>query len=396
MSRPGPRTIGVVTFSRAEYSACRPVIEAIQAEDDLALHLLVSGTHLAAEFGSTIEAIEADGFVIADRIEMLDPNDTPAGTGRSIGRAVIGLAESFARSRPDILLLAGDRLELLAVAAAAYPFGLPLAHLSGGEITQGAYDDQVRHALTKLSHLHFVAHEQASRRLIQMGEEGWRVHTTGEPALDLIGRTELMERRELARFLGMDLSPPVVVVTQHPTTLSGQVATIEVDQLLATLDCLAATIIFTSPNADPGGRAIAKRLQDFASTRPRAAFFASLGQRRYWSLLAIADLMVGNSSSGIWEAPSFELPAVNIGRRQDGRLRAANVIDAAPESKAILAAIERGLDPAFKASLAGLVNPYGDGSAALCIVGVLKQLELGMKLLQKRFVDRPEVSLLDP
>lgn len=387
MSHTPRRRIGAVTFSRSEYSGLAPVMKAIQAEPELELELLVSGTHLSPQFGLTVKEIEADGLPIAERIEMLEADDSPLGTARSLGRAVLGLAASLERLKPDILLLAGDRLELLAVAAAAYPFGLPLAHLSGGEISEGAYDNQVRHALTKLCHLHFVATAEAARRLIQMGEEEWRVHITGEPALDLIGQTELMTRQELERSLGLELDPPVVVVTLHPTTLDEIDSAAEAEELIRALGQLEATLVITSPNADPGGLAIRERLEAFAASRPSAVFLASLGQRRYWSLLALADLMVGNSSSGIWEAPSFGLPVVNIGQRQKGRLRAANVIDAAAKAEAILTAIRQGLDPVFRASLQGLRNPYGDGQASRRIVEVLKRIEMGIGVLRKKFID---------
>jgi UDP-hydrolysing UDP-N-acetyl-D-glucosamine 2-epimerase len=384
------RRIGVATFARSEYSTCLPLLRAIQADAEFELHLLVSGAHLSPEFGNTVKDIEADGFAIADRIEMrVSSDDTPEGVVESNGWGTIGFAHSFARSRPDILLLVGDRLELLAAASAALPFRIPVAHVSGGDVTEGALDNQVRHAMSKLSHLHFVAMEEHAQRLLQMGEEGWRVFVTGDPALDLVHQVRLLSRRELSQTLGRELTSPVVIVTFHPTTLGSISVHDELDSLLAALTRLSGTLILTSPNADAGNRTILNRLQEFTGTRPHTALFFNLGQLTYYSLMAQADLMLGNSSSGIWEAPTFRLPVVNVGDRQRGRIRAGNVIDAPPDADAIEQAIHRGLQPAFRASLRDLQNPYGDGRTSPRIVSTLKRVALDTRLLQKRFVDRP-------
>lgn len=379
------RKIGIVTTSRADYSSVLPMMQLISDDRDIELLLFVSGMHLAPEFGLSVREIESDGFAITDRIEMLVASDTPQAVAKSIGLGVIGFADSLVRSRPDILLIVGDRFELLSVACAALPLAVPVAHVSGGDITESLVDNQVRHAVTKMSHLHFVAMPSHAKRLLQMGEEAWRVHVTGDPALDLIGQMKFMSRSELSESLGLELKPPVLVVTLHPTTLGSFSVTEEVTTLLAALDHVPGTLIFTYPNADAEARMIIDRIRAFVKGRPLAGLFFNLGQVRYYSLLALADLMVGNSSSGAWEAPSFHLPVVNVGERQRGRFCVENVIDADVDEDAIRAAIGKGLDPAFRASLRNVRNLYGDGHATPRILGVLKEIELGPRLLQKRF-----------
>jgi UDP-hydrolysing UDP-N-acetyl-D-glucosamine 2-epimerase len=381
------RTIGVATFARSDYSSCLPILRALREDAGLGLHLIAGGAHLAPEFGCTARDIEADGFMIDERVETLVSSDTPQGEAKSVGLGVIGLAQSFTRFRPDLLLVVGDRLELLAAAIAALAFRIPLAHVSGGDISEGAIDNQVRHALSKMSHVHFVAMPAHADRLRQMGEEPWRIFVSGDPALDLIRQTRLASRAELAEALRLELRPPVLLVTFHPTTLGDAQVEEEIDVLLAALGDVQGTLVFTYPNADQHSRVIVERVRCFLARRPGSGLFFSLGQRNLYSLLAVADLMVGNSSSGIWEAPSFRLPVVNIGERQRGRLRAANVIDAPSNADAIRAAVRRGLGPDFRASLRDLTNPYGDGHAAARIKEVLAGIELGPRLLRKRFVD---------
>jgi UDP-hydrolysing UDP-N-acetyl-D-glucosamine 2-epimerase len=386
------RTIGVATVARSDYGSCLPILRAVSADPDLALHLVAAAAHLAPAHGETVAAIEADGFRVADRIDMLLSSSTPGGAARSIGLGTLGFAQSFERVRPDVLLVVGDRYELLSVACAALPFRIPLAHVSGGEVTEGAFDEQVRHALTKMSHLHFVAMPECAERVIRMGEEPWRVRVTGDPALDAIPRLDRLSRSELADLLGVPLTPPVIVATYHPVTLAGDPAA-EIAGLTAALDEIAGTVVFTAPNADPGGAEVARTIRNFVARRPGAVLYLNLGQRAYYSLLALADLMVGNSSSGIWEAPSFELPVVNIGLRQLGRRRGANVIDVPdPDAEQIAAAVRRGLEPRFRAGLRGLANPYGDGTAAPRIIETLKTVSLGPRLVRKRFHDAPAAA----
>lgn len=381
------RKIGLVTFARSDYGSCLPIMRAIQSDPDLSLHLIASGMHLAPQFGLTVSEIEADGFEINDRVEMLVASDSDYAAAASIGLGTIGFADSFRRTRPDVLVIVGDRFELLSVASAALTFRIPLAHISGGDVTEGAIDNQVRNAVSKLSHLHFVAMNEHADRLIQMGEEPWRVYVTGDPALDTISQMTFDSRGQLASALGLALKPPVIVVTYHPTSLGMATPAEEASTLVTALKEVDGTLVISCPNADPGNQVIASALRELAGSRAGAGFFTNLGQQRYYSLLAVADCMVGNSSSGIWEAPSFRLPAVNIGDRQKGRHRAGNVIDVRVESGAILQGIQQALSVAFRESLSALANPYGDGASASRIVDALKNVATGPRLLQKRFVD---------
>lgn len=376
-----------MTGTRAEYGILRPVLRAIMAEDALSLRLLVCGTHLSQEFGHTVERIENDGIPVAGRIETLPGDDSAEAAARSIAAGVSGFAHSFAAHRPDMLLLTADRPEMLAAAGAALNFAIPVAHLHGGELTFGAVDDAIRHALTKLSHLHFVATETYARRVIQMGEDPGRVHVTGAPGLDNIREIEPLDDAALAGAIGMPLEPAPLLCTFHPVTLEAEST---MDQLAALLGALADSgrpVVMTYPNSDPLGRRIIAAIEAFAAAHAVVKVVPDLGTRDYFSLMRRAAAMVGNSSSGITEAASFELPVVNIGSRQAGRLRAANVIDARPERNAILAAIGKATSPGFRATLNGLANPYGDGHAAARIVAALRDTPTGPGLMIKQFQD---------
>ncbi|GMV41773.1 MAG: UDP-N-acetyl glucosamine 2-epimerase [Myxococcales bacterium] len=383
------RRVAVLTTSRADYGLLRPVMRAIVAAPDLELLPVVAGMHLVPELGHTHRAIEEDGFVAVETVEMLLASDTGRGVAKSIGVGILGYADAWARLRPDLLVVLGDRFEVLAAAVSALPLRLPVAHIHGGEVTRGAIDEQARHALTKLSHLHFVAAEEFRRRVLQMGEEPWRVIVSGAPGLDELLGNATLSREELGAFLGMDLREPPLLVTWHPPTLEEPTAAVaQAVVLVASLEVLGVPCVVTAPNADAGGRAVADVLRSFVARAPeRRCFVESLGSCRYASLMRHAAAMVGNSSSGLLEAPSFGLPAVNVGSRQEGRLRGRNVIDAAPTTDAIGAAIARALDPTFRAALAGAPNPYGDGHAAERIVAALTTVELGPTLLRKGFAD---------
>ncbi len=383
------KRIGVVTTSRADYGSLLPILRAMQSDPEVELLLFVSGMHLSRAFGFTVREIETDGFPITDRVDMLLASDTVQAVAKSIGIGMMGFADSLAHYRPDVVLIVGDRYELLAVVSVALGLCIPIAHVSGGDVTEGAIDNQVRHAISKMSHLHFVAMQAHADRLMQMGEESWRVFVTGDPALDLLYQTKLLTRKELDESLGINLDPPVLLVTLHPTTLGSVPVAQEIDGLLTALSRITAAIIFTYPNADAQSEIIVKRIQDFTAGRSDARLFFNLGQRKYYSLMAQVDLMVGNSSSGIWEAPSFRLPVVNVGQRQQGRFRAGNVIDVDGDADTIYRAIQRALEPSFRASFRALQNPYGDGQAASRVVEVLRRLTGDSRLLQKRFVDLP-------
>ncbi len=383
------RTIGVVTVARSDYGHLVPVLREIQAAPDLELAVYVAGSHLATRFGRTVTAVETDGWPIAERIEMLLDSDTPGAIAASTGIGVAGFARAFGRRRPDLLLVLGDRFEMLSAAVAALPFALPVAHLHGGELTEGAMDEQVRHAITKLAHLHFAAAEPYARRLRQMGEEPWRVHCPGAPGLDRLLALPRIGREALARRVGLPLRRPTLLVTFHPVTLEYADTASHVEELAQALARVDGDVIATYPGADTAGQHIIARLEALAASRPGTRLVRSLGEEAYISLLAEADAMVGNSSSGIIEAPSFALPVVNIGSRQRGRLRAGNVIDVGYGCDEIVGGIRRALDPAFRAGLDAGANPYGDGKAAPRIVSVLRDVELGPRLVQKRFVDLP-------
>jgi UDP-hydrolysing UDP-N-acetyl-D-glucosamine 2-epimerase len=382
------RRLGVVTVSRSDYGHLRPVLDAIREAPDLELALFVAGMHLQPEFGPTVRDIEADGFDIAERVAMHAEGDSPGAIAASTGRGVEGFGGAFARRRPDLVVLLGDRFEMLAAAVAALPFALPVAHIHGGEVSEGAMDNQIRHAITKLAHLHFASAPEHARRIARMGEEVWRIHTVGGPGLDRIAALEPLPRPALAGELDIPSPGPWVLVTFHPVTLEYGDTASHAEELLAALEKTEGSLIITYPNADTSNRLIIERLEEFAARHPgRCRLVRNLGERRYLSLLRHADVMVGNSSSGLIEAPSFGLPVVNIGARQRGRLRGANVIDVEPARDEILRGIETALTPEFRQRAGAFANPYGDGGAAPRIVEVLRQVPLDARLVQKRFAD---------
>lgn len=384
------RRIAVVTVARSDYGLYRPVLAAIAAHPDLELLLVAGGMHLASEHGLTVREIEADGYEIAARVEAVPGSDDPVAIAGSIGASVGGFAEAFARLRPDLVLVLGDRYEMLAAVVAALPLTLPVAHVHGGESTEGLIDEGIRHATTKLSHLHFAAAEAYARRIVQMGEEPWRVHAVGAPGLDAIRDLEPLSRDELEELTGITLGDRALLVTYHPVTLEPEQVENRVAGLLAALDRSGFDILFTAPNADTRNRTVTRMIETFVAGRPGSALVTSLGSRAYLSVLGHVRALVGNSSSGIIEAASFRLSVVDVGRRQQGRLRAANVIHAADDPAEIEAAIACAVSDEFRASLASLVNPYGDGYAAERIVAELAAVQLDDRLLVKRFHDLPE------
>jgi UDP-N-acetylglucosamine 2-epimerase (non-hydrolysing)/GDP/UDP-N,N'-diacetylbacillosamine 2-epimerase (hydrolysing) len=379
------RTIGVVTVGRSDYGCYVPLLRAIQQDPTLRLQLLVGGMHLATAFGLTVEAIAADGFEIADRIDMRLASDTPDGIAHSMGLGMSGFAKTYARQRPDLLLVLGDRFEMFAAAAAAVPFRIPIAHIAGGELTEGAIDNSFRHAMTKLSHLHFVTTETYASRVIQMGEEPWRVTVCGAVGLDHLRTFVASDRRSLESLLGLSLEPAPLLVTYHPVTLEYDRAEAQIDALLEALEPIARPLVFTVPNADTNNQVIRRRIEAFVARHPAARLVPNLGTQAYFSLMAHAAAMVGNSSSGLVEAPSFGLPVVNIGTRQAGRLRAGNVIACGYEVDEIRQAVARAISPEFRQGLTGLRNPYGDGHASARILERLKTVAIDDRLLVKKF-----------
>lgn len=382
------RTIAVVTAGRADYAICLPVLRRIKADPDLRLHLIVSGMHLSPEFGLTVDSIVTDGFEIGDRVEMLLSSDTPEGIGKSMGLCTIAFAQLFARFRPDILVVLADRFEMHAAALAALPFRIPIAHIEGGDLTEGAIDDALRHSITKLSHLHFVSTEEYANRVVQLGEEPWRVIISGAPSLDNLKSLKLLTAAELERKYGISLQSPPLLVTYHSVTLEYEDTGQQIYELLEALKTFEMPIIFTQPNADTHGRVITREIKEFVDNHPSARLINNLGTQDYLSMMSYAGVMVGNSSSGIIEAPSFKLPVVNIGTRQRGRVRAANVIDVGYGREEIIHGINTALSPAFRFGLRRLVNPYGTGDAAEKIVERLKTIVLtDERILSKKFHD---------
>jgi UDP-hydrolysing UDP-N-acetyl-D-glucosamine 2-epimerase len=375
------RTIAVVTSSRADYSHLYWPLHDLKQHQDVDLKLIVLGAHLSPQFGETVQEIEKDGFPIAARLECLLSSDTDVGMAKTLGLAVLSLADLLGQMRPDLLLLIADRYEMLAPAAVALTLRIPMAHIEGGEISEGAIDDAVRNALTKMSHLHFTSTEGARARVIAMGEEPWRVHHAGAPSLDHLRRGRLLDRSELEERLHLELQNTAVMVAYHPVTLLRD-TTEEADGLFAALQEIAGQIIFCFPNADAGNHALLQRTRGFLSARTEARLFVNLDAVTYWSLLREVAVLIGNSSSGIMEAASFAVPVVNVGFRQKGRERARNVLDAEPEAAAILAEIAKARSREFRDSLVGMTNPYGDGHAAETIVQVLTTTPLTRLLIK--------------
>lgn len=377
------RTIAVITSSRADYSHLYWPLKELAAHPDVELKLIVMGSHLAPTFGGTSKEIERDEIPIAARVECLLNSDTDIGMAKTIGVAALGLADALGQIRPDLLLLIADRYEMLAPAAVALALRIPIAHIEGGEISEGAIDDAVRNALTKMSHIHFTSTHLARQRVIAMGEEPWRVHRAGAPSLDHLRRSRLHAREDLERRLRVDLRRPTLLVAYHPVTIRRE-TTEEVDALFAALDAVDGQMLFCYPNSDAGSHSIIERTWSFLATRGNGQVFTNLDAITYWSLLRYVHAMVGNSSSGIMETASFALPTVNIGMRQQGRERARNVLDAAPEPEDIQAKIGQARSEEFRRSLAGMENPYGNGRATEKIVEVLTTVPLTQDLLIKK------------
>jgi UDP-hydrolysing UDP-N-acetyl-D-glucosamine 2-epimerase len=379
------RKIAVVTTSRADYSHLYWPLRDLSSHPLVDLKLIVLGAHLSPEFGQTIGEIEKDGFPIAAKLECLLSSDSDVGMAKTIGVATLSLADCLGELRPDILLLIADRYEMLAPASVALALRIPIAHIEGGEISEGAIDDAVRHALTKMSHIHFTSTYEAKRRIIAMDEEEWRVHRVGAPSLDHLRRSNLLTREELESFLKIKIEKSSLLVAYHPVTIARDTVQ-EAAPLFAALGDLPGQILFCYPNADAGSRALIARARSLAASRPNSQVFVNLDAVTYASLLQCAGVFLGNSSSGIMETPSFALPTVNIGLRQQGRERARNILDATPDVPAILEALRTAKSPAFRDSLRGMSNPYGDGCASEKIVRVLTSVPLTQELFMKRHV----------
>jgi len=381
------RKIAAVTTSRADFTALYWPLHDLASHPDVDLKIIALGPHLSPEFGSTIREIETAGFRVDARIECLLSSDTDVGMAKTIGLATLSLADCLGEMRPDLLLVTADRYEMLAPASVALALRIPVAHIEGGEISEGAIDDAVRNAVSKMSHVHFTSTELARSRVIAMGEEEWRVHCTGAPSLDHLRRGPLLSREQVEQRLAIDLNRPTAVVTYHPTTIARD-TTREADALFDALrfdalEAVPAQLLFCYPNADAGSRELIARIELFLRNRG-GQVFVNLDPLVYWSLLQHVEFLLGNSSSGIIEAASFALPAVNVGIRQQGRERGRNVLDAEANALSILDRIQTARSEEFRQSLKGMANLYGDGFASQRIVAVLASLSLGEELLMKR------------
>jgi len=389
------RKICVYTSTRAEYGLLRGVLQEIETESTLQLQLLASGMHLSPEFGMTIQEIRADGFEPDETIEILLSSDTPTAICKSMGLAMIGYGEAIERLRPDMVLLLGDRFETFCMAAAAQVCRVPLGHIHGGESTEGAIDEAFRHSITKMSHLHFASCEAYRQRIIQLGEAPDRVFNVGALGVENIRRISLMERSELAESIGFNLEKPYFLVTFHPVTLEKFTSQGQFQSLLDALDAFPEyNVIFTKANADTDGRVINRMIDQYAEKRPeRCLAVTSLGVHRYLSAMKYAALLIGNSSSGIIEAPSFKIPTVNIGDRQKGRVRAVSIVDCEPFAASIEAAIHNGISSEFQQLLKNTKNPYEKSGTASEIVSVIAASE-PTGWLKKQFYNIPIAGLI--
>ncbi len=382
------RNICVVTGSRAEYGLLVPILERIQSSSCLELQLIVTGMHLSSEYGSTYQQIERDGFIPAKKVDMLLRGNSPVSIGRSIGVGVIGFADAFAELKPDLIVVLGDRFELLSVASASLVANIPIAHIHGGEVTEGAYDDSIRHALTKMSSLHFVSCEAHRRRVLQLGEDPEKVINSGAPGIEYLRRSERKTREELEAELGFKFASPSYLVTWHPVTraedegMSGLINLLEVLQ-----NREVGFVIFTASNADNSGDRINKILKEFVGQQlVPSCFVASLGSERYWSILHNVRAVVGNSSSGVIEAPSIPVGSINIGNRQSGRTRASSVIDCTSDLSSIQEAFDVIDSVEYQQTLQSVTNPYERPSVSQTIVSALESWPLD-ELKQKPFFD---------
>jgi GDP/UDP-N,N'-diacetylbacillosamine 2-epimerase (hydrolysing) len=385
------RKICVVTGTRAEYGLLYWLMKEIQSDTSLELQIVVTGMHLSPEFGLTYREIEKE-FSINKKIEMLLSSDTSIGISKSMGLAQISFAEAYDELCPDIVVLLGDRFEIFSAASAAMIMRIPIAHIHGGETTEGAFDEAIRHSITKMSHLHFTGTEAYRQRVIQLGEDPVRVFNYGAPGLDNIAQLNLLSKTEFEESIAFKLGVRNLLVTFHPVTLERCSAKDQFQQLLNALDSLSETkIIFTKANADPDGRIINAMIDNYvAASSSKAIAFTSLGQLRYLSALQYVDAVVGNSSSGLAEAPSFKIGTINIGDRQKGRIKADSVIDCLPEKCEILNALKRLYASDFKENLSKVKNPYGEGGASTKISEMLRSYPL-THLLKKIFYDLPNM-----
>jgi UDP-N-acetylglucosamine 2-epimerase (non-hydrolysing)/GDP/UDP-N,N'-diacetylbacillosamine 2-epimerase (hydrolysing) len=377
------RKVAVITGTRADYGILYPVLKAIDSSQNLKLQLIVCGMHLCPDFGMTIKEIEKDGFEISDKFETVFSSDTGSSMAKTVGLSIMYAAQSFERLKPDIVLVLGDRGEMLAAAIAACYMNIPVAHIHGGEVS-GTVDESIRHAITKLSHIHFPATEDSRNRIIKMGEKEENVFVVGAPGLDVIKSTKYISREEFLNKFGLK-DDKIILMTQHPVTTEIDDVDFQIRETLNAIVSIGKQTVITYPNSDSGGRIIIRRIEEYRQKYSFIKVYKNLSQYDYLNLLNNADVMVGNSSSGIIEAASFKLPVVNIGTRQNGRLRGINVMDAAYSRKEIINAINKSLyDDNYIKSLDKCINPYGDGNASGRIVKILNDIKIDRNLIQKK------------
>ena len=377
------KKIVAITSSRADYSHLYWPLKLLEADQSIELTILCFGPHLSPEYGETWQQIKNDGFKNIKTCECLLSSDTDVGMAKSLGLAILGLADILSELRPDLMLIIADRYEMLAPANVALTMRIPIAHIEGGDISEGAIDDAVRNALTKMSHLHFTPTKLAYKRVLSMGEEPWRVHLSGAPSLDHLRRSEIPDKKTIEQNFILDPAKKLIVVAYHPVTMY-QDSTQEQEDIFKALKSRDENIVFCFPNADAGSHKIMNKAKYHCQKQKNAQIYTNLPAQTYWGLLKCADVMLGNSSSGIMETPSLALPTINIGIRQKGREQAANIIDTAPDEKSIIDAINLAMSDKFKLALSGLINPYGDGYAAEKIHHVLSQIELDDDLIFKK------------
>ena len=381
------RKICVITGTRAEYGLLRWVMQGIKDDPELTLQIIATGMHLSPEFGLTYRDIEQDGFKIDSKVEMLTSSDTSVGIAKSMGLGLIGFADALQDIKPDLIVVLGDRFEIFSAVSAALVARIPVAHLHGGELTEGAFDDALRHSITKMSHLHFVAAEEYRQRVVQLGEQPDRVFLVGGLGIDNIKRLKLFDREALEASLDFKLGSKNLLITFHPVTLEAATASEQMAQLLLALAELEDTqLIFTMPNADTGGRVLIRMVEEFVAQHTNARAYTSLGQLRYLSCISHVDGVVGNSSSGLAEVPSFRKGTINIGDRQRGRLQATSVINCEPTRQSIESALKKLYSTVFQMSLSKVTNPYGEGGASEKVVEIIKNHALD-GMVKKTFYD---------
>lgn len=381
------KKICVITGTRAEYGLFYPLLKKLRSEKKFELQIIITGMHLSPKFGLTYKEIEKDGFKINEKVDMLLSSDTEVGATKSIGLGVIGFADVLDRLKPDLLILLGDRFETFSASISAFIAKIPIAHLHGGELTEGSIDDAIRHSITKMSFLHFTSTEEYRRRIIQLGEEPGRVFNVGALGIDNIKTMKLLSKSQLEKDLKFKFGERNVLVTYHPVTLESNTSEIQFKELLKALDCFKnLKIIFTKPNADPNNQIIINLIDEYVKNNPyKAKAFVSMGQLKYLSTIKYVDAVLGNSSSGIIEVPTFHKPTVNIGDRQKGRIKPESVIDCEPKKESIIQALEKAFSVEFKKFCKTVKNPYGDGNSAEKIIKIIKEKIDEIENIKKTF-----------